>query len=206
MFSRRSCRSFASQEVSQELLQDLITFGISAPSGTNSQQWTFTLLKGRQEVVALAEEVLRFYQKLNRLSSNSLLRGTLKLFGKDELANYFHEYFDSVEDAIQRWNNKQEDLLFHGAPAVIVVGSKLKASCPQDDALLATQNMLLAAHSLGLGSCLIGFVVEAAKRDPSIAKFLKIPTDERIYSVIALGYSKENYLEVTRRHEPLIRL
>ncbi|MBT3236979.1 MAG: 4Fe-4S binding protein [Bdellovibrionales bacterium] len=205
MYSRRSCRNFGPKELCAEQLDDLIKFGISAPSGTNSQLWTFTLLNTREKVVALAEVVLAYYQKLNKLAANTLLRKSLSVIGNRELEIYFRDYHESVEDAISRWKGQQEDLLFHGAPAVIVVGNKTHASCPREDPLLATQNILLGAHSLGLGSCLIGFVVEAAKRDKSIAGHLKIPSDERIYSVIALGYSQERYSGLPRRNKPLIR-
>ena len=48
------------------------------------------------------------------------------------------------------WEQNGRDLLFHGATAVIVVASKPGGSNPKEDALLATQNILLAAHSMGL--------------------------------------------------------
>ena len=62
-----------------------------------------------------------------------------------------------------------------------------------EDALLASQNILLGAHSLGLGSCIIGFAVEAIKRDRQIRKLLQIPNYESVYAVIALGYPAEKY-------------
>ena len=49
-----------------------------------------------------------------------------------------------------------KDQLFHGSTAAILTGSNPGVSCPAEDAPLATQNILLAAHSIGLGSCLIG--------------------------------------------------
>jgi len=58
--------------------------------------------------------------------------------------------------------------------AVIVVGSN-RGSCPAEDALLATQNILLGAHALGLGTCLIGFAVSAMQKDVRIKDLLKIP-------------------------------
>lgn len=73
------------------------------------------------------------------------------------------------------------------------------ASCPAEDALFATQNILLAAHSMGLGSCLIGFAVEAMKRDPSIKRAVGVPDEEVVYAVIALGYPDEIYQRVTGR-------
>jgi nitroreductase len=82
---------------------------------------------------------------------------------------------------------------------VIVIGSRPGASCPAEDALLATQNILLAAHSMGLGSCLIGYAVAAMKRDPAIQGHIGIPANEDIHAVIALGYTGEVYQHIAGR-------
>ena len=95
--------------------------------------------------------------------------------------------------------------MFHGAPAVILVGSTLGASSPAEDALLATQNILLGAHALGLGSCLVGFAATAMQRDPAIKDIIGIAREEKIYSVIALGYPNEKYQRLTGRRTPEVR-
>ena len=74
-----------------------------------------------------------------------------------------------------------------------------------EDAMLATQNILLAAHSMGLGSCLIGFAVEAMRNDPRIKPFIKIPAEETVYAVIALGYPDEAYRRLTGRKKAVVR-
>ena len=48
MRSRRSCRKYQEREVPRELLEDLVKVAITAPSGTNSQKWSFTLLTDRR--------------------------------------------------------------------------------------------------------------------------------------------------------------
>ena len=98
-----------------------------------------------------------------------------------------------------------KDILFHGATALIIVGSKPDASCPKEDALLATQNILLAAHCMGLGTCLIGFAVAAMSKDPAIKQYAGIPGEESIHSVIALGYPDETYERIVGRKTPVIR-
>ncbi len=199
MGSRRSCRNYRDMPVNRALLDDLVKIGVTAPSGTNSQLWTFTLLPTRKAVLNLGARVAAFFKKLNRMSEKRSLRYFLKLIGKPDLDEYFHEYHDSVEEALAEWKTSGIDRLFHGATAAMVIGSKPGASCPGEDALLATQNILLAAHSLGLGSCLIGFAVEAMKRDATIKRFLGIPDDEKVYSVIALGYPDEKYRRTAGR-------
>ena len=199
MGSRRSCRSFKDKPIDRIILEDLVKIGITAPSGSNSQLWTFTLLPSRRAILAFGEQIAIYFNKLNRLSEKKYLRTFLKLIGKGELDFYYREYHDSVKEALAEWDNAGADRLFHGATAVIVVGSKPGASCPAEDALLATQNILLAAHSMGFGSCLIGFAVEAMKSDISIKSALGIPDDEKVHTVIALGYPDETYCRIPGR-------
>jgi len=205
MGSRRSCRNFKDSSISRAILEDLVKIGITAPSGTNSQLWTFTLLPSRKAVLALGGSVALYFKKLNRLSEKRFLRTFLKLIGKGELDYYYREYHDSVEEALNEWDKEGIDRLFHGATAVIVIGSKPGASCPAEDALLATQNILLAAHSMGLGSCLIGFAVESMRSDISIKRSMGIPDDERVHSVIALGYPDETYCRIPGRKKYIQR-
>jgi len=199
MASRRSCRSFNGRPVDRAMLEDLMKIGITAPSGTNSQAWTFTILPTRKAVTSFAEQIAAYFGKLNTTAEKTMLRKFLKLIGKGELDAYFHGYYRKVKEALEEWQGSGKDRLFHGSTAAIVVGSKPGASCPAEDAMLATQNILLAAHSMGLGSCLIGYAVAAMKKEPSIQHSIGIPTEEEIHAVIALGYSDEVYQRTAGR-------
>ena len=205
MQSRRSCRNFKDKPVDRNTLEDLVKIGVSAPSGTNCQMWTFTILPDRKAVNMLGEKTAKFYEKLNNTAKKGWLRTGMKIFGKPELEEYYQNYYQKVKEGLEERERGGKDVLFHGATAAIVVASKNDASCPAEDALLATQNILLGAHSIGLGTCLIGFVIEAMKRDKTINRFLKLPENETPYSVIALGYPNEKYRSVTGRKPITIR-
>ena len=199
MASRRSCRRFQRRPVGRALLEDLVRIGVTAPSGTNSQAWTFTILPDRGAVEALGREVARFFRRLNAMAENPLLRKGLKLLGRRELTDYYRDYHQSVSEALAEQEKTGRDRLFHGAPAAIVVATRPGGSTPKEDALLATQNILLAAHALGLGSCLIGFAVAALTKEVRLKRFLGVPDEERIQAVIALGYPDESYLRIAGR-------
>lgn len=203
--SRRSCRNYQPQPVSRELLLDLVKAGTTAPSGTNSQKWTFTILSRREQVAELGGRIALFFEGLNRLAANPLARLFSRLFGGDALGRYQRRYAENIREGLREWRQEGRDLLFHGAPAVIVVGSEAGASCPAEDALLATQNILLTAHALGLGSCLIGFAVAAMERQPGLKTALGIPGEEKVYAVIALGWPAEKYQRLTGRKTPVLR-
>ena len=205
MRSRRSCRNYSDRPVRRELLEDLVKAGISAPSGTNSQKWTFTILENRQSCENLCEQIGSFFQKLNRMAEKRWLRLALKILGKKTLHNYYRDYYDSVEQGLTEWRQSGRDLLFHGATAGIVVGSRPGASCPAEDALLATGNILLAAHAMGLGTCLVGFAVSAMQQAPALNRFIGMADDEVVYAVIAIGYSTEKYQGMAGRKKPVVR-
>jgi nitroreductase/Pyruvate/2-oxoacid:ferredoxin oxidoreductase delta subunit len=199
MASRRSCRNFKDRPVDRALLEDLVKIGATAPSGTNSQMWTFTILPTRESVTTLGDQVVLFFKRINELAETGWLRNLLRLIGRSELADYHRDYHQSLKEALAEWENNGRDRLFHGATAAIVVGSRPEGSTLKEDALLATQNILLAAHSMGLGTCLIGFAVIPMIKDIRIQRFLGMPDTEKVHAVIALGHPDERYLKVAGR-------
>ena len=206
MGSRWSCRNFKSDPVDRAVLEDLVRIGITAPSGTNSQRWTFTIAPDRASVERIGEVVSDFFRRLNSLASKAPVRLAARLFDrKDRLGVYYREYYESVKEALEGWDRERRDRLFHGAPAAILIGAAPGASCPAEDALLASQNILLAAHAMGLGTCLIGFVVEAMRSDRKIGAALGIPKGEKTYAVIAIGHPAERYRKGTGRKKIIPR-
>jgi len=77
------------------------------------------------------------------------------------------------------------------APAAIAVVIDPQGSThPVEDGAAATQNMLLAAHALGLGACWIGSYGSAY--EDRAKEILRVPHDRRLLSIIALGYPAES--------------
>jgi nitroreductase len=199
MLSRRSCRNYKDEDVSKEILEDLIKIGTTAPSGSNCQEWTFTVIPTKKDVSVFGDKIAKFFKNLNKMASNTILRKGMSLFGNKKLDFYFENYFEKVKETIDLYENEGIDKLFHGATAVIMVGGIKDSSCPSEDALLATQNILLGAHAMGLGTCLIGFAVNAIANDAKLKASLGVNNNEKVYSVIALGNPKEKYQKLTVR-------
>ena len=55
------------------------------------------------------------------------------------------------------------------------------------DAAASVENILLAAHALGLGACWVG-----AFNDQLVSRILKLPEHLRPVAIIPIGYSDEN--------------
>jgi nitroreductase len=79
--------------------------------------------------------------------------------------------------------------LSQAALGIAVVIDETASTHAVEDGAAATENMLLEAHSLGLGACWIGTYGSA--HEASARKVLKVPEDKRLLSVIAIGYPAE---------------
>jgi nitroreductase len=84
------------------------------------------------------------------------------------------------------------------APLGIAVVINPRASNhPVEDGAAATQNMLLEAHSLGLGACWIG--AYGSVNEESAKDILNVPDDERLLSVIVIGRPAESPQSTRRK-------
>ncbi len=68
------------------------------------------------------------------------------------------------------------------------------------------ENLLLAAESIGLGSCWIHFVTLAfgSQQGKELRKELKIPEEYGVFSGAAIGYKTEPGVEAPARKSGLI--
>ena len=82
--------------------------------------------------------------------------------------------------------DEPKDLVFYSAPVILyVIGSaKNTIGCA-----MVCENIMLAAVSLGLGSCYVGFG-SIVKHDADVVQTLGLKDGERIYGPIVLGYPK----------------
>lgn len=84
--------------------------------------------------------------------------------------------------------------MFRNAPAVIFVASP-KSGEAQFDCGLLSENIMLAAQSMGLGTCCLGspvrFMKESKEAAPYVEK-LQLPDDYELLYAIAVGYPDES--------------
>ena len=96
--------------------------------------------------------------------------------------------------------NEKYHLFFH-APTVIVVSGHNEALLPKIDCAVCVQNILLAAESLGIGSCWISGLDLLAETDAGIEllKKLNVPKEYKPFFSIALGYKENENLKAAPR-------
>ena len=71
-----------------------------------------------------------------------------------------------------------------------------------EDGAIATQNMLLAAHALGLGTCWIGCY--NSTYEEKVKEILEIPKNRRVLSIISIGYPAQSPTSTRRELSEIV--
>ncbi len=77
--------------------------------------------------------------------------------------------------------------LFYGAPVLIIVSGDMQNKFAEGDCSSAVENMALAAHALGLGSCIIAMFRPAYEGNADLARRTGIPDSFTPLFSLAVG-------------------
>ncbi|MTI81386.1 MAG: nitroreductase family protein [Firmicutes bacterium] len=104
---------------------------------------------------------------------------------------------------IQQLSNNEKFHTFYHAPTAVIISGKKDSLMPFADCAAATQNMLVAAQSIGIGSCWIGLVslVFNGEKAKKYQDKLGIPEGYQPYHAVALGYKKVKSTKAFARKE-----
>ncbi|MFZ5643128.1 MAG: nitroreductase [Bacillota bacterium] len=187
---RRSVRLYKKEQVPEELIKRILEAGRFAPSAGNSQPWKFVVVRDQQIIDGLTEEVVRICKLLKSLLDYRI--GGLKVF-KKLLAKLFTRFMPNdlhpVPFSAITLIADRKLALYHGAPTAILIFKDVRGvSKPDLDCGIAGQNMVLAAHSLGLGTCWVSFSKLAFEKTGKWKKFFGIKYPYEFVTSIAVGY------------------
>lgn len=160
--SRRSVGAVKKEAISKEVIEKLLAAGNAAPNHFKLRPWRFTVLQG-EALVKFGEAHVRSLQAKNPAATPELIQIEL---------------------------NKGTR-----SPLVIAVASTKPVEPKEKDvenisaAAAACQNILLAAHSMGLGAV---WRTALYASDEIIKQFLGIGEDQHLIGVLCIG-EVENY-------------
>lgn len=88
--------------------------------------------------------------------------------------------------------------IFHGAGTLIAIGARKSGPFVEGDCWLAAENLMLAATSVGLGTCCIGSAVSSLN-DPAVKNLVGLPADVKFVVPIIVGHPKDVSAPTARR-------
>ena len=187
MRSRRSIRTYASTPITRDMLEQVIEAARWAPSNHNRQGWKFLVFENQDEIKHLA-------QQTRHVISRVLDQGNRALTRQADSILHHCGAFDQAPVVI---------LVMHKQPPAVAKGLLNRATgehaCGEIiSAAMASQNLLLAAHALGLGACIMTAPLLAGDVWNTLND---LPAGHEPTCLITLGYPAETP-EAPRRKKP----
>jgi nitroreductase len=201
---RRSIRRFKRDPVEPAKVDRLLDIARYAPTGGNVQGVHYTVLTGDQ-VRGLEVATADFYRQLVRRLESPVGRVLVRLVVGAEPMERLLKGVPDLKRDVGRVDRNEKGYC-HNAPVVILVhGGNVYPTIPED-CCFATYHLILAAETLGLGSCLIGFITAAAARSRTIREKVGLPKGHRIYASLAVGYPAERFFRLVPRNPPNVQV
>ncbi len=176
LYSRRSIRKYKNDPVPRELVKRLLEAAVMAPSGSNSQPWSFVVIQDKTQLKNFSDRA--------------------KVMFIDLMSKYPdpHDYKKLLSDP-------DFNIFYNAGTLIIIYGDQSPNA--YGDCSLAAQNLMLAAHGLGLGSCWIGFS-HALVNSPQFKQELGIPESLTAVAPLIIGYSDVVPERYTRKEPELL--
>lgn len=207
IYKRRSVRLFQKKQVPKDMVTRIIEAGRFAPSAGNCQPWAFVAIQDQdliKEMCDKTEKALRsiiglvFPTKLEQFKKRPLSQKIFTTIASYRIVNNADQRGTVGARAVYE---HPDHGLFLGAPTVILILKDKRGIGQVDlDTALCAENMVLAAHSLGLATCLIGLMNVPLKLYPKFVKEkLGIEPPFEFFTAMALGYPKGTCDRVVKR-------
>jgi nitroreductase/NAD-dependent dihydropyrimidine dehydrogenase PreA subunit len=184
--SRRSVRNFEDENVDAELLNHILEVAWQAPTGKNDRQVRFTVVDDRIKMAALREKVM---SGIERKAQENLL--------PDELSYY--------AVFARRWKEKKIDMIFRGAPHLLIATAPASCTSPYEDCLIALATFDLFAQANGIGTTWVAYAKWAIHEIlPELKEELGIPADHVFGFALIFGKPAIQYARTVLHRNPII--
>ncbi len=202
IYNRRSIRMFKDKPVPKELVHRIIEAARFAPSAGNGQPWKFIVVTDRELSNKIDEASAKILTMILWLYNGKqfwrkLFVSILSFFQ----INKWDQRPVAAMNKIKQMKKKKGRITFNAPVVIHILKDKRGISNPDVDVAIAAQNLVLTAHSLGLGTCYIGFLASTYKYAPAIKKMLGFGYPYELVTSVCVGYPKvrEHNKPVPRR-------
>lgn len=174
---RHTVRRFTAQEISPEILRELVRRAGMAPSINNAQSWKFIVVTNKPLIAELSACV---HKRIHQLFSDTGKENLLKTV--DHFSTVFEQAPAVIFVATQPYKALADDL--HSVTISHEALNEMRRHPDLQSVGAAVQNLLLSAVDLNLGSCwLSGLMVARIE----LEKLLHIEKPWELITAVAIG-------------------
>jgi nitroreductase len=183
---RRSTRIFKKKQVPADLVRRILEAGRFAPTAGNYMHWRFSVVRDPKMIKEMDDDAFNTTAKMGEYL-NYWKRPYLKPIVKVLQYKYPNE-LHPIPHGVLKLMSEKSFKPFWDAPTLILLYKDVRGiGNPDLDLGICGQNMILAAHSMGLGTCWVG-LVKALRFSPRWKKLLDIQYPYSLEQAICVGY------------------
>lgn len=182
--ARRSIRTYKNETPDPDRIQRLIEMARYAPTGHNTQCVEWAVLGDRNELRHLAGLVVDWMRWM--------------IENMPQAAAAVH-----MDKTVRRWE-EGEDVIFRGAPMLILAHANKDLPPAPAACTIATAYLELAATTMGLGGCWAGYFMAAAGTYEPLQEALPLPQGNKCFAAMMIGYPRYRYQRLPLRKPPSI--
>lgn len=197
MLRRRSIRSFTGQQVSQELVDRLVSAASTAPMGLPPSDTAITVFLCREKMQAFVDDITMAIKKYRWMFGKVPTALVGPFMGKDfveSVDTFIRPAFDTF---IKEREENNKDVLLYDAPLGMLF-SVHKNADPADPYINATYAML-AAEALGLGSIMLGVPGSILSVSKELKEKYKLQNAGKSMLFVSFGYPENHYFKAIKR-------
>lgn len=202
MIARRSTRDYKDKKVETDVINKIIELASTAPMGLPPSDVEILIFDGKDKVKEFADDIIDWMKKIKWFFSPWVL-GFMRPFMNKTDYESMKGFLGVILNMFIKKRDEGEDWLFYGAPLAMYFYAS-PYSDPVDPTINATYAML-AAESLGLGTCMIGTTCFCLKYSKFLQNKYKVPKNHRPGILVLFGYPKFKYKRAIRRRLALVR-
>lgn len=204
--SRRSVRHYTDEPVAEADLRALVDAAVTAPSAHNAQPWEFTFVTSPGRLDAIREAVIETYRELLEALDDDRRRAELAEGAGESMVAGLEAMAPALHLMV-RAHDRGGDRLLWGAPALALVHAAADAPAALPSCTYAAANMLLAAVTRGLGTCVLGFVtIPVMMGIEPVIEALGLPEGHQLHVAMAVGHPALQYRRAVPRPEPPVTI
>ena len=199
--NRRSHRMFKNKPIPRKDLEFLVDTCRYAPTGSNVQTVEIIVIENQDKMQVLSDLAVNVFETMGKVNLAEAQRYEAEGQPVPELITRSVTYMSRLTEA----RSLGLDPIFHRAPAVFIFHSPKDSSAPEDNCLIASTTMSLVARTMGIESTYIGLFKGPSKNNEEIHAELNIPLENRIYSVLIMGYPRLKFYRTVDRQPANVR-
>jgi NAD-dependent dihydropyrimidine dehydrogenase PreA subunit/nitroreductase len=196
LVSRRSVRDYKDKEIPDEIIQNILNAAVTAPMGLPPSDVGVLIFKGREKVREFSFDFIEALKKMKKFFSPFML-AIMKPFLKRADYELTKSFIVPLIDFFEKSKESKKNYLLYDAPLAVYFYNSGYAD-PADPYITATYAML-AAHSLGLGCCMIGSIAPFLKHMKGFKEKHNIPENSKDGIFLIFGYPKYKYQKAIKR-------